>query len=63
MGVYRFGGTVRLGKLQPELQALGSRDHKPHDMYHNVQPKIQKHATSFYEDNTLVTAREINSFV
>lgn len=61
--MYRFGGTVRLGKLQPELQAVGRGDHKPHDKYHNVPPKILKHATSFYEDNSLVTAREINSFL
>lgn len=27
-GVYGFGGTVRLGKLQPELQAVGRGDHK-----------------------------------
>lgn len=62
-GVYRFGGTVRLGKRHPGLQAVGRGDHKPHDMYHNVPPKIQKHAASFYKDNSLVTAREINTFV
>lgn len=48
VGVYQFGGTVRLGKLQPELRAVGRRDHKPHGMYHDVPPKIQSMPQHFW---------------